>query len=237
MKKSILLLAVTLGVTISSIYAQDKGYLVVGLGTSSPLNDFASKNTNNNSAGFAEQGLAFDLSFGYKLSKYFGVAALLREQINAVDPQPITDEISKQLPAYNVSVTTTGWNIGGYMLGGYGSLSINEKSSIETKLICGFLTSKSPSIKAEVTNATSSFWQKQESTSSKSFAYLFGLGYRFSPTKHFCMSVNFDYLGANPEFSGVVTTNSSGDISKDTWNQKMGTINYTLSIGYRFFKS
>ena len=109
--------------------------------------------------------------------------------------------------------------------------------SIDTKIICGFLTATSPDITMNLTDGTNTFWQKQHSATSTSFAYLFGVGYRFNPAKHFCLSVNFDYLGSNPQFSGVVTTDSSGGRTVDTWSQQFGTINYTFGIGYRLFKS
>jgi len=234
MKKALLIMAL---ISTSFVFSQDKGYLVVAFGTSTPLGDFAGKNINNNSSGFANQGVAFDLSFGRKLSKYFGIAALVREQINSVDAQAIADGFSKQQPTYSNSVNITGWTLGGYMLGGYGSFPINDKMSIDTKIICGFLAAQSPSITVNLNDGVNSLWVKQHSASSTAFAYLFGVGYRFNPAKHFCLSANFDYLGANPQFSGVVTTDNSGGRSVDTWSQKFGTINYTIGIGYRFFKS
>ncbi len=237
MKKK--LLTVALSITTLTIVAQDnlidKGYLAVSFGSSTPIGDFASTNRNNSSSGYAKSGLLFDLSFGYKFSKYFGMATLLRGQVNKVDAQTLSNQAFQDIPdATSITVNTTGWTIGGYMAGGYGSFPISEKMSIESKVLFGFLTGTSPEIKYEISSpVTGDFWVKQSSASSVSFSYLIGIGYRFNLGKHFCFIANLDYLGANPQFNTIVTT-SFGDRDKEIMNQKFGTINYNFGIGYRF---
>lgn len=234
MMKNILL---TLTLSLSTIVcsAQDKGFLCASLGSSIPIGDFASADPNNKSAGFAKTGLVFDLSFGYKFSKYIGMAALVRGQANATDAQALANYTIKQIPdATSVTVNSGAWTVSGYMVGGYGSFPISKKISFESKILFGFLTATSPDFTINVTTTTASVWVKEHSASSSTFSYLLSAGFRENVGNHFCFIFNFDYLGANPEFVDVVTNTSGGDRSLSTFSQQFGTINTTFGLGYRF---
>lgn len=234
MKMKILLFSLLI-FTVTA-FAQDKGYIGISLGSSTPIGDFASNDPNNNAAGYAKTGLHFDFTFGYKLGKHFGIAALLRGQANATDAQALADQIAQQNPGVSNTVNSTAWSIGGYMVGGYGSFPISEKFSFESKIMFGFLTATSPDITIDLTGPGGSAWVKENSASSSAFAYLLSAGFKYNVGKHFCLLYYFDYLGAKPEFSNVSTTTSSGTSSTGTFSQNFGTINNNIGIGYRFGK-
>lgn len=237
MKTTKVLLTVSLLIMCSIVgfSQQDKGYVALSLGSSIPIGDFARTNYNNkNTAGYANTGILADLSLGVKFSKYFGISMLIRGQLNKTDAQAYVDQLRKEIPtASKISVNTDSWMLSGYMGGLYGTFPVSKKISLETKAMFGFLTAQSPNIMINITESGDSFWLKQHTASATAFSYLLGLGYKINTGKHFCIAVNIDYLGSNPEFN-TLTTSSDGSRDKGVWNQKIGTINFGFGVGYRF---
>jgi hypothetical protein len=79
----------------------------------------ASKDIDNESAGFATSGAIFDISVAYNLGKGpFGITAMLRGQANPMDAQAFVDGIANQNPGIYWTVESEGWSAGGWMLGG-----------------------------------------------------------------------------------------------------------------------
>ena len=230
MKKTFLTLSLFLTATIT--FAQDKGFVSVNFGSSIPIGEFASTDENSNSAGYAQTGFLVDVSLGLKFSKHFGVNMLVREQVNKYDAQALADQTKES--GVSSSINTTAWTMGGYMVGCYGSFPISKIFTIEPRIMVGYSTATSPNITINVTDGTTSAWAKVHSASSGSFSYLIGVGYRINAGKSFCFSFNADYLGANPEFSNVVTTYSWGDKEVGTMSQNIETINLSFGIGFRF---
>jgi len=232
MKKIILSLAAILVLSVSG-FCQDKGYIGLSLGSSTPMGDFASNNPNNNNSGYAKGGAIFDISFGYKLGKYLGVAALLRGQANPTDAQAIADQIANANPGVSTVVSSKSWGVGGLMVGGYASVPISAKYSFEPRVLIGFLNATSPDITVTVSSGGNSAWIKEASASASAFSYLLGIGVKHDVGKRICLLANVDYLGAKPEFSNVVISNSYGASSIKTFSQSFGTFNVGVGIGYR----
>lgn len=232
--KNLLSLFLILIVNTFYSFAQDKGYVAVSLGPSIATGDFASKDMNNNSAGFANTGAFFDISFAYKLGKNFGVTAILRGQANNVDAQAISNEMSKQFTSdISNTVRTGSWGVGALLTGGYASFPIANKWSFESRLMIGFITSTSPDITINLSSPSGSGWVKQNSATGVGFAYLAGVGVKYNVGKKVCLLANFDYLGSNPEFEDVEMTNSVGNLEKNSFTQTFGTINMGVGVGYR----
>lgn len=236
MKKVIFSLVALLTISSQS-YAQDKkGYIGISIGPSIPTGDLASKDADNEAAGWANTGAIFDISFAYKLGEgNFGITALLRVQANPTDNQALVDEIANQNPdpGINWTIESDGWGIGGFMFGGFGSFPISEKASFDTRAMIGFLSASSPEITVTGTGPGGTAWIKQGSTTAASFAYLIGAGFKFDIGSKLYLLTNLDYLGSNPEFSDVELTASDGSRETDTWSQSMGTINLSVGIALK----
>ncbi|MFN5335325.1 MAG: hypothetical protein ACK5BV_09075, partial [Bacteroidota bacterium] len=173
--KNLLLLVSFLVFNIFHSFAQDKGYIAISVGPSFPTGDFASKDMDNESAGFAKTGAIFDLSFAYKIGKNFGVTALLRGQSNKVDAQAIADEVSKQLTSdITGTVRTSSWGVGGFLVGGYGSFPVAKQLSFDSRLMAGFISATSPDMTINLSGTGGSGWVKQNTASGTAFAYLLG---------------------------------------------------------------
>lgn len=219
--------------------AQDKGYAAISIGPSIPIEDFASKNSSNEAAGYANPGAIFDVSFQYKLGKYFGVSALLRGQANTTDAQAIANELAREINNVLWTVESNPWSIGGILIGGSASvpIGINDKISFESRAMLGFLNATSPEINITGRTNSQSEWVKQQSKMANAFSYLFGAGFKFNIAKRFCFLTTIDFLSAKPEFKDVIITNSNGDYISNTFSQKFGTINIGLGFGLRLNKT
>lgn len=232
--KNLLTLMVILLLNTFSSFSQDKGYIALSLGPSIPLGDFASKDMDKESAGFAKAGAIFDISFGYKLGKHFGISGLLRGQANKTDAQAMANEIAGKIPFdMNVRVESETWSVGALMVGGYGSFPVDKKISIESRLMIGFLSANMPKVTFNLSTTDESAWVKRSSSTGSSFAYLIGAGIKYDAGKRVCVLANLDYLGANPQYNDVETTTSFGDYSKDNFSQTLGSFNIGFGVGYR----
>ena len=220
-------------------WAQDKGYVAVSIGPSIPIEDFASKNSSNEAAGYANPGAIFDVSFQYKFGKYFGISALLRGQANTTDAQAIANELAREINNVLWTVESNPWSIGGILIGGSASVPIglNDKISFESRAMFGFLNATSPEINITGRTNSQSEWAKQQSKMATAFSYLLGAGFKFNIAKRICILTNIDFLSAKPEFKDVLITNSKGEFISNTFSQKFGTINIGLGIGLRLNKT
>lgn len=232
--KQFLMAILLISVTGFHSFSQNKGYIGISLGPSIPIGDIASTDMDRQSAGFARTGAIFDVSFGYKIGKYFGVSGLLRGQANKTDAQAMANEIVNKIPFdLSVRVESQSWSIGAFMLGGYGSFPVEKKVSVESRLMIGFLSAKFPNVTFDLSGSDGTGWVKRSGSTGSSFAYLIGAGVKYDAGKRVCLLANLDYLGAEPEFKDVETTSSIGDYSKDTFKQTIGSFNIGLGVGYR----
>lgn len=211
--------------------AQDQnGYIGISLGPSFPLGGFGKQDPNDKEAGWAKTGAIFDISLAYKLSNSnLGIALFLRGQANPLDVEALADEVASQLPGVLITVTATNWQIGGLLLGGYGSFPISEKASFDTKALIGFTSTTAPEITTTATSTYGSEWVKQSSKTASSFGYLLGAGFKFDIGKKLSFLTQVDYMGTKPEFKDVETTSSMGDYDKNDYTQRIQTLN--LSVG------
>lgn len=233
MKKILLLIILSIFSYIYS-YSQNKGSVGISLGPSIPIGGFASKDINNNSAGYAKTGALLDISLSYKLGKYFGVSALLRGQTDNFDNASFGIDLANQTGS-NWSVSSKPWSMGGLMLGGYGSFLVSQKVSFDIKALIGFLRVTSPEINTTLSGSGGSGWLKQNSVVSTSFSYILSGGFKLDIGKKTYLLTNLDYLASNPEFRNVEVVSSLGGAPQiSTFRQNIQTINFSLGIGLKF---
>ena len=235
MKNLFILMAVVF-ISVTSVRAQDKGYLAVSLGPAIPTGDFASTNMDNRAAGYAKVGANVDITFTYKIDKYFGVVAMLRGQAHKMDAQALAEEMVKQIPADNISVRTEAesWSVGSLLIGSYGSFPIQKDLSIESRLMVGLVSAKAPKTTFNIsTPEEGTAWIKQSSATGTTFGYLVGAGLKYNIGTKMCVLANIDYLGATPKYKNVELTSSFGDSEKGDYYQSLGSFNIGFGIGYR----
>lgn len=234
MKRTITVM-IALFALITSSYSQDeKGFIGISLGPSIPIGDFASKDVKNSSAGGADPGAIFNLSFSYKLGESnFGIAGLLHGQSNPFNSQVLIDNVFDQSAPVNLTVESENWEIGGLMLGGFGSFPITQKVSFDTRAMIGYLNASSPEFTITYSTNAQKGWIKTESASTYSLSYLVGAGFKFDVGKKIYLLTNVDYLSSNPEFTDVSIKSSDGNSQKKTIKQSINSINLSVGIALK----
>ena len=232
MKKELNFLFVLMFLATKS-FSQNKGYVSISMGPSFPIGNFASKNVNNNFAGWASTGIVLDINIAYKLGRNFGLFGSLRGQTNNFDNAAFATELANQT-GYDWSVSSKPWSIGGLMFGGYGSFPVSKKVSFDTKSLIGILRIATPEINSTLSGSGGSVWVKQNSVNSISFTYLLGSGFKFDITEKICLMTHLDYLVSKPEFRNVeIITSDGGAPLKSTFTQNIQTINFFVGVGLR----
>ncbi len=237
MRNTIQILAILL-LSLNVSHAQQKlieqrGYIGISAGPSLPRGEFGSSDLSSPSSGAAETGTIFNISLGYRLGKFLGISAMLHGQTNDVDNNALENELIR-LTGTSWTVSSKPWTIGGIMLGGFSSVPLNEESFFDMRLLVGLVNSTSPEIKTTLNASGGSAWVKQGSASASTFGYLLGGGFRYNAGNSLCLLFNIDYLWAEPTFSNIETTSSTGGAPLiSSFKQKFGTINIGFGLGIR----
>ena len=239
MKKTLLTTLVTI-VTISLAFSQTedrKGYIGISIGGASPLGNFASVNPNNDKAGYATGGGVFDVTFAYRLGKHLGLTAVLHGQSNGYDSQTVVNQIGNANPGWQSQVDShDGWSLGGIMGGIMGSWPMSEKGNflIEPRVMAGFLSTTSPKLRADFTDGTDSGWLQYEDDDASVFAVMGGAGLRWNVSQKIGLLFNVDYLTTSTaNYKNIEYTNSLGDSSIQTGEQKFESVNISVGVAFR----
>jgi hypothetical protein len=213
-----------------------KGYIGFAFGPSFPIGEFGSSDINDSLAGLAGTGAVFELNFGYRLGKNFGIAATLRGQSNTVDKTAITNAFTILFfGGISANIEADNWSSGAYLAGLYTTVptSSTNKISFDARLLIGIANVTSPKIKITITDMISSAWSEQSSSSASAFGILIGAGLRFNVSEKIAILTNADFFTTNPEFKNVKITTSAGDITYNNLSQTITTFNLSAGIGLR----
>lgn len=205
-------------------------YLDYSYGISSPLGDFASRNFNNENAGFAKGGLSSSFTIGYDFTdKGFGLLFKSQSHINIFN----ADDYAKQLNR----ITDDGfWYVSGnfysmstFMLGVKKWVDLSPKSKLDARVLLGYAIAKTPQI--EVYESFLPYWGVELAAYSNTIGFQIGLAYEYQVNKRLSLIANMEYFGASAEFVDIISYTSLGGIYSDTRNQKMNVINTRIGIG------
>lgn len=248
MKKVILLLTIPF-VLVSKGFSQDgdrKGFTSFNLGSSIPLGNFASKDFDNNQAGFATTGVVMDFTFGYKISKKLGVTAIYRSQVNGHDMVAYGEGWENYLDyrypsvSSSVNVESTSFALAGIMVGINGSFLIGNNISFEPRIVIGPSVATLPAMTTEMyESGTKLLTTIRPQAGTFAFSSIIGAGIKLDITKKLCLLGNIDFYTANVLWKDVEEI-SIGHITGTTeknyydYSQKFTTINISAGLGFRF---
>jgi hypothetical protein len=234
MKQYLLSVALVSSIALQSAAQGEKGFVGLSLGPNVPMGNFNSRNVNNGEAGFARTGGSFDISAGYKLGgSHFGITAMLRAHSNSYDVQPLVEDLKFQAPQVNWNVESSAWRMGGLLLGGFGSIPISEKVYFDARALVGIVNATSPQINITGSDATETFWVKRDARTARSFAYLFGAGFKFDIAPKWYLLTNIDYIGTTVEFPNIELTSSLGDRQRFGIEQEMASFNLSVGVALK----
>gem|GEM_PF-5124342 len=191
-----------------------QGELGVTLGGSIPSGDFASA-----SGGDAKTGFGAGLLYQHhkNASSKLLMAGEFRFQSYAVD----NSSLSQGLPP-GVNIAATKWSVISVLLGPVLKVKLNDASSLEPRIMAGYMSASTPSLSASGGGASGNF----PSSTAGAFAALVGINLKFKVAENTKFVFGVDYLTANPKFSASV-----GGQTQDT-NQQVNSLN--ISIGFAF---
>ncbi|HYG14902.1 MAG TPA: hypothetical protein VEC12_04045 [Bacteroidia bacterium] len=221
------------------LYSQEdlethNAFIGISLGPSMPVGDFASKDIDNQSAGFASSGAIFDINFTYNISRNWGFTASLRGQSNPFDENAFENELENENPGTLWTIHSEQWSIGGLLIGAVRGIPISEDSRVEIRAMFGFLRATLPNVEWTGRQGLIELSGKTYSASASAFTGLIGVGYRYNITSMLALTVNADYLGAQPEFRDVKTATNYNTVRRETFRQKFGSINFGVGLGFLF---
>lgn len=231
--KKLLLLSVFCLACIRTSLAQNKGYISFNIGPSIPFGEFASKDINNKYAGYVKPGFMVESAFSYKLGKYFGLAAVSRTQTYLIDAQALSADLSQLTANTSYDIESSFYTSNCFMLGAYSSVPISKSIQFESRLMFGAVNSRSPDMFANFKVNNVKGWTHQNDVTSFALSVLAGVGFKFDVSKSLALFLNIDAQTHKPEFRDVALTGSDGSYVKQTYSQKMSTLNIGIGIGYR----
>jgi hypothetical protein len=227
-----LLSKATVGIAQETI--EKKAHFGISVSPAFAIGNFASKDYDNPSSGWANPGFSFSMTLDYKLGKgNWGISALSRSQVHLFDAQAYANELAAKMSGAYWIVESSGWGLNSLLVGGFGSVPISSKVSFNGKALLGYTTVTQPDITSIGYVGGNSFWVKQSTSAAISFSYMLSTGFKFELGKKYLLLTGIDYLGAAPEFSNVEILSSDGDRTFDTWRQNISTINLNLGVAIK----
>ena len=215
-----LLLTLTISLLAASGFAQErKGYIGLGLGPSFANGDFA-ENFNNSGSGYAKTGVAIDMSAGYQFSRFAGVMALFKSQLNGYDTK-------SAFPG--VEAETNGWLSRAFMAGPYASVPLggNRKAFLEGRALMGFCKTRSPEVTRIEISSMGASKAILQSEKANSLGLVAGLGLRVPFSDRIELGLHADYFWTKPEFDYPTIPNAP-------IQQTITLLNTSVSFSYRF---
>ncbi len=218
---------------VSDCLSQDLGYIAVSVGAGVPLKNYGSTDIADSAAGFAKTGLCLEISAAYKISKTFGICALVRNQSNAMDVDAAVKQFAKKYPTIKWNMQAENWNIKSFMAGIYGSFPIGDSSiSFDLKGMLGLSSSTLPSTILTGSQNGNSLTATQSSATSGALCFAVGLGFKKYLTDALCLIVGVDYMATKPNFSNVTISFSNG--TQQTLNGSQSITLFTINAGIGF---
>jgi Outer membrane protein beta-barrel domain len=188
MKK--LLVLVTALIVVFAVTAQEnkvqkelKSYMMLSLGPSFPVGDYASIDENNENAGYAKTGFNIDLSYGYRFVPEFAIELSGLYNFNGID-KSILQGLDAKVDHFQIV---------GFMAGPTYMNNVSDKVAYNFRLKGGYARVNSPSLKFEGETLVTEDW-------ADGFIWNFGLNAKFDISKKAFFAINADYYQTRPEF-------------------------------------
>lgn len=215
-----------------SVHCQEQpGFIGLGVGLASPMGNFRSTDADNKEAGLATEGVAFDLNFGYRMGKTFGVTAVVRGTGNATSDKAAANSYTLQ-PGQEIKVEPGTWVTAGLYVGGLAVVPMNERWAFTARATVGYASVTSPVLKIGTRDGY--LFYKRESAVTGAPAYMLGVGLKGDLGKRLCVLVNLDVQGMQADFDEVKVEVDGSLPGKVPYSQSISLVTFAAGLGYRF---
>ena len=140
-------------ISFTDVYAQsEKNLPGLSGGAAFPMGDFASTGINNESAGYANTGIFYYISYVRFLNKGFGITGMLRGQSNDLDIQQAVQKFDLDMEA-SMTADSKPWKNWSILAGVYNSYPIGKanKAFFESRAMPGHKSATSTEINMKFT--------------------------------------------------------------------------------------
>jgi hypothetical protein len=203
------------------------------IASANPVGYFSKKNINDTTSGFAQRGLAINVSVTIKLLSYFGINLGYFYQTNNFNDKIIAQNLQSQYGGVFTS-TSTPYIINGFLGGLYFTIPIKkiENLYVDINILAGAPNFTSPTI--SITQSPSNISITQSSADVSAFAMKIGLGFRYKITKYLSLGVGLDYFFARPYFIGVNVASTGSNSNSFEANMTQDIKTFNLHGGFIF---
>ncbi len=181
------------------------------IGPAVPVGEFGSSNINSNYAGFAKPGLNIQLTYAHEIKPpNWGYLLRIIFTDNQFNTNSIKDYYTLSNSQVRLDIKSTPWITINFMGGLYYLHEINSMY-LEPRLLAGFASTVSPSIKLTAPNQA---YIKQNSASAMSLSLLAGTALKKRLNKS-TIGVEVDYYYTRAYFPTITTTSNFGFYNQD----------------------
>jgi hypothetical protein len=239
--KLILALLVLAGAA-SAQYESRKAYAGFSIGPSLVQGVFAENDIMAEEAGFAKDGVAFNLHFAYRLGSNFGITAMYMFQSNSFDDNAFLNGLKSIYgtsgPVIFTDIDSDPWVFSGLSGGLFASIPLESlgKLILEPRAFVSLFTAISPRIKITGKDGQFTTNVEQQATAGAAFGFILGGGLRYNLSDRTALLLNADYVKTTPKFFDVERWSSNGVVSKKNLKQKVEAVNVCIGFAIRFRK-
>jgi len=229
--------------------AQDSSHrsqLSLSLGLSLPHGDYWSTNFNNDAAGYATQGLVFDLAYDYRFHPMLGFTAMMRSGAHGFDiyahARDWSDYLSSSTPGTRamVDVQSGAYSAGGLLAGMYASVPLLENLQFQPRVLLGLGTASLPHQVMEASAGTTPrLTVIRAPAATFSFAWILGASAQLDLTQKIFGRLSLDAYGTNARWRAVQEWSighATGTVTSRFYDhyRDIRTMNISAGLGLRF---
>lgn len=248
----IILLVLTVGLTMKS-YGQSNGSIAFTVGSASPMGDFKSTSSGTSTqAGFATNGLSFELNYRKLFKKNLGLLIQIQSTSNAIDINKVTqsNKLSLQNSNNNISNVTgygnevSPYKTTGLFLGGFYNLQISKSISLHPRMLLGFCNTNNSKFDLQLNWIQSGYacsgLLKTYSNETKSFGYQLGCDFLYMINKKLNAVFSLNYFSTKAikdvTTDYFVTVNGApvSDVSTFSGTFQYEMLNSNFGLLYQF---
>lgn len=226
----------------SAQYESRKGYAGVSIGPSLVQGVFAEHESIVADDGFANDGVAFNLHFAYRLGSNFGITAMYMFQSNSFDDNAFLNGLKSIYgnsgPVIFSDIDSDPWIFSGLSGGLFASIPLESmgKLILEPRGFVSLFTAISPRIKLTGKDGQFTMNVEQQATAGAAFGFILGGGLRYNLSDRTALLLNADYVKTTPKFIDVESRSGNGAVTYHNFKQKVEAVNVCIGFAIRFRK-
>lgn len=206
-------------------------------GVASPTGAFSKGDYADEQSGFAKTGYHFNLSGVYKVSRSFGINALVGySQFGHKGLSSLADGYKEDSGTDSTTLYSKGNNQSlSVLVGPAYFIQAGKKVTISVRALGGYVHTSLSGFQVFYEDYTDNA-MTQKKASAGAFGFQAGLGIAYHITDKISIHANGDYFSSKPSFDIAYdnfVVNSGRRLS--TYNQALSGINATIGVGFRLF--